>query len=130
MWIRYSYIISICLASRVYAFDDTSHLTNNHIYTINEMTNITVEAITKRDDARLLMKNFENWFNDSCDKIGIGPEVLIPISTAGAALVSHKITTRGLHMYYSPKKDLTIRPDVDYYLSGGYSVQLTANWRF
>jgi hypothetical protein len=131
---RLVHIVSISLSvsctNRVWAENGIILDPPTHQYTRNEMTNITLQAVTKRDDVRLLMKNSENLVTYTCNKYGIDQRLFIPVGTIGTAWVTRKITTRGIHMYYSPIKDLTIRPDVDYYFKGGSLFQLTIGLKF
>lgn len=102
-----------------------------HHYTRDQMYNITAEAVTKREDVNLLLKNLEVSFWRTANKVGVDQKIVIPVATIAAPLYYKKVSTRGFHIYYSPRKNLTLRPDLDYYYTTKtYQVNLTANWRF
>lgn len=128
-------ILSTILLISSISFADIDSLspqkTQTHIYTTEEATNTTLEALAKRPDVILTMKNFENWFwNRSC-RYGLTPELGAILAAAALPLISHKLSTRSMHMHWEPIKDLTLRPDIDYYYSTGtYNFAFTTIWRF
>jgi hypothetical protein len=95
------------------------------------MFNITVEAAQKRPDVALLLKNTENWFWKNCKSIGLEQAYVVPVASVAAPLIAHKISTRTIHMDWRPYKDLTLRPDFDYYFNTGETrYAFTVTWRF
>ena len=102
-----------------------------HIYSRDEMYNITAEAAQKRPDVALLLKNFENIFWKNMKHVGLDQNIVVPIASVAAPLIAHKISTRSIHIDWKPAKNLTVRPDVDYYfMTGEQRYALTFTWRF
>jgi hypothetical protein len=103
----------------------------SHVYSQDEMFNITAQAAAKRQDVALLLQNSEKWFWKETHEVGLEKDILVPIASVAAPIVSRKFSTRGLHMEWGPAKNLTLRPDLDYYFdTTELKLAFTATWRF
>lgn len=100
-------------------------------YSNEEMFNITSGAILQREDAKLFMKNFENWGWEQARYLGLSEKYLNPIIVAMSPLIYHKFSTRGIQYHWEPLKNLTLRPDLEYHLdSSEVTTTFSAGWKF
>lgn len=106
--------------SRTY-YNDASY----HIYTQDEMVNITSEALQKREDVKLLTQNFESWGWRQVNSIGVSQKDATTAAVLIIPVFQQKISTRGVNFHWEPEKNLTLRPDIDYYFNNG-----TTNYAF
>lgn len=100
-------------------------------YTIDETFNISTGALLKHPKVEAFVKTSESWAWRQVGRLGLGEDAVRVTATVIAPLIVGKYSTRGLHFHWEPVKELTMRPDIDYYPSTGvttYSYSL--HWRF
>ncbi len=111
--------------------DDFMDQRSYQTYSTEDMFNIVTGALLKRDDVKLLLKNSEDWGLRQIHSIGIDEKYVEPVVLGAAPLIFHKVSTKSLHFHWEPVKDLTLRPDVEYYLdSKEFNALFTIGWKF
>lgn len=100
-------------------------------YSASEAYNITSAALLKREDVKLLTKNAENWAIRQAGSIGLSPEFVSPFVMVLGPLAAGKVSLQDTNIRWEPKKDLTVKPKVDYYLNNSqWSSGILFNWNF
>lgn len=100
-------------------------------YTQDEAFSITTGAMLKNPSIGVLIKNSERWGWDQIKSIGLNEDYVRTGASIAAPFIYRKFSTRSFHMRWDPWKDITVRPDVDYYFdSRDYNCSLSLIWRF
>ncbi len=87
-----------------------------HTYSDEEIYNITSSAVLERQDIKLLTKNAETWGLRQLHSVGINEAYAEPVVLVLAPLAFKKVSSKGIHFHWEPIKNMTFRPDVEYYL--------------
>ena len=112
-------------------FGDTGNPNNYKLYTQSDAINITEDAAFKREDVKLLTKNFEAWGWSCLATIGLNQQILSPVVIIAAPLAQQKLSTKGFGFHWEPYRGLTLRTDIEYYFNtGALNSLVSLNWRF
>lgn len=100
-------------------------------YSQEDAFNITTGAILKNPSVVSLLKNSEKWGWEQVRSIGVNEDYVRTTASFAAPFVYRKLSTRGFYMKWEPLKDVSVRPDLDYYFDTKvYNFSTSVLWRF